>query len=128
MMRNIIIYIIIIGGFLYISCNASGNGIDYQNLYYDELNYNQELRKINAVLTGQNDALQKYIDSLNVQIGIIATIYDSLFSESIYMIDSLRYVISYRDSSVMIMLHSIESSLENISDEGYQYLDILRKK
>jgi hypothetical protein len=113
-------------------CDSAAGTIDYRPLYNEQVAINSSLRSQNTILQVQNDSLLVKINHLNdLVIGLNKTI-QAIYLEATIKIDSLKNVVanqdSIRDSETIIMLQSIENGLENLSDQGLNYLIEMRKK
>ena len=106
---------------LIIGCFSNANEIDYHKLYNEQF-------LLNKVLVTQNDSLQHKIIYLNTLVYRIDSVYTLIFSQTTLKLDSLRNIIATKDSNTILMLNSIEYGLENLSDQGLNYLIYLNGK
>jgi hypothetical protein len=75
-----------------------------------------------------NSTLSKDVSEVEELTPIDAVNFKRLYLSSLKTIDSLKSIIAFKDSNVIIMLQSIQDGLENISDEGLNNLIEMRDK
>lgn len=73
-------------------------------------------------------SLSKDVREVEELTSIDAVNFKRLYLSGLKSIDSLKSIIAFKDSNVIIMLQSIQDGLENISDEGLNNLIDMRDK
>ena len=72
--------------------------------------------------------LRKDVQEVEELTPIDAVNFKRLYLSGLKSIDSLKSIIAFKDSNVIIMLRSIQDGLENISDEGLNNLIEIRSE